>query len=269
MQKQEKDVYLQFHNRRFENRHLGAMNRKHFFYFQRGERLAIILLLILILLVLILNVLFRIRASSEIEISQNDSLVRQFEVFHQSLQEGEPRSSEKKSVPHLSQKQIARKTYSQKVNDSQSNNCLSDGIPYTKKEKFAVGETMFLNETDTAKWKKIPGIGSVYALRIVKYKNLLGGFAHVTQLKEVYGMSEELFSKIEPYIKKDDNFKKIAVNKLKFKEVLRHPYLNYKQVKAIFDLRKRKGKIQSIKELELLDEFSAEDMERLKPYLLF
>jgi len=140
---------------------------------------------------------------------------------------------------------------------------------FTERKKLAEGETIFLNKSDTTDWKKIPGIGSTYASRIVKYRDLLGGFVSVDQLREVYGIDDKLFVKIYPYVEVDGEYTKIAVNKLEFKELLRHPYLNYKQVKAIFDLRRRKGNISSINELALLNEFASEDIERLAPYLEF
>ncbi|HMM16146.1 MAG TPA: helix-hairpin-helix domain-containing protein, partial [Petrimonas sp.] len=126
-----------------------------------------------------------------------------------------------------------------------------------------------LNAADTAEWKKIPGIGSTFASRIVKYRNLLGGFVSVEQLREVYGIDNELFSRISPYIQADENFRKLWINELEFKELLRHPYLNYKQVRAIMNLRKKKGNIASIHELVMLDEFTSEDIFRIEPYLAF
>ena len=78
-----------------------------------------------------------------------------------------------------------------------------------------------------------------------------------------------MFYRISPYIQVDENFKKIAINKLEFKELLSHPYLSYKQVQAIVNLRRRTGNIQSIDVLAMLDEFTSEDIERLRPYLEF
>ncbi len=130
---------------------------------------------------------------------------------------------------------------------------------------------IILNNSDTVDWKKIPGIGSIYASRIVKYRDLLGGFARVEQLLEVYGIDNELYSSIIPYIyiETNTNLRKVQVNKSEFREMLRHPYLNYKQVQAIINLRRRKGDIVSINELSMLDEFTTDDIYRLEPYLEF
>ena len=81
-------------------------------------------------------------------------------------------------------------------NPSRNDHRSSSRIAYPSIEKLSKGETILLNASDTAEWKKIPGIGSVYASRIVQYRNLLGGFSHVEQLLEVYGIDQELFSRI-------------------------------------------------------------------------
>jgi len=249
------------------------MSLKDFFYYQRGERIAILLLLILIVLTIVMNGVLKKNSEKKILV-QNDSLVQEFEHFQRSFEDREIVD------PNGNEKKINRQFYSEKksLRDQQSNTDkrLSDSYIDSSFErsffddmKLTEGETIFLNESDTADWKKIPGIGSVYASRIVKYRNLLGGFVSVNQLREVYGIDDELFAKIYPYIKTDGKYTKIAVNKLEFKQLLRHPYLNYKQVKVIVDLRRRKGNISSINELALLDEFTAEDIERLNPYLQF
>jgi len=249
------------------------MSLKDFFYYQRGERIAILLLLILIVLTIAMNGVLKKNSEKKILV-QNDSLVQEFEHFQRSFEDREIVD------PNGNERKINRQFYSEKksLRDQQSNTDkrLSDSDidssferSFFDNTKLTEGETIFLNESDTADWKKIPGIGSVYASRIVKYRNLLGGFVSVNQLREVYGIDDELFAKIYPYIKTDGKYTKIAVNKLEFKQLLRHPYLNYKQVKVIVDLRRRKGNISSINELALLDEFTAEDIERLNPYLQF
>ena len=86
---------------------------------------------------------------------------------------------------------------------------------------------------------------------------------------EVYGIDKELYSRKEPFIKTDSNYIKLNVNEMEFRDLLRHPYLNYNQVQTIFNLRDKKGRISSIEELSLLDEFTDDDIDRLRPYLQF
>ena len=152
-----------------------------------------------------------------------------------------------------------------------------ENIPATPKqekitqEKITLGVVMDINLADTSDLKKIPYIGSVFAQRIVKYRQLLGGFYAVEQVKEVYGMDNELFLKIAPYLTLSENtdLQTIAVNQSSLDKLKSHPYINFYQAKIIIELRKKKGKIRDISELSLLEEFSENDLKRLMHYLSF
>ncbi len=239
------------------------MNWKDFFYYQRSSQGAVILLLLLIALAIIANVLISSRRQTQFVITQNDSLTAEFERFLQSLHEKE--IDESSPTPYRDDR--SARTTSPAIRDKTPASQPSPSFP--KAEKLASGATISLNETDTAQWKKIPGIGSAFAARIVNYRQKLGGFSSLEQLREVYGVDDDLFVRITPYIRNDGQFRQIAINNLEFKELLQHPYLNYDQVKAIMDLRRRKGPIESVRELEMLSEFSAEDIKKLTPYLQF
>lgn len=266
-------------NFRSNERIVNQMRWKDFLHYQRGSKIAVILLLILIVLTFILNSILLYRTPDEIVIAQNDSLIREFDAFRRSLKERAAASSGEGTVeerdefapgsvkPAREMKSGERTTRETITGEHEEPGRQYTSYPVT--EKLSAGETISLNETDTAQWKKIPGIGSTYASRIVSYGKLLGGYVRLEQLLEVYGMDDERYNRIVPYISSDANYRKIKVNEWEFKELLRHPYLNYKQVQAIVNLRRRKGKIVSINELAMLDEFTAEDIYRLEPYLEF
>ncbi len=250
------------------------MSWKDFFYYHRGERVAIILLLILIVLTIVMNEIGKKKNNENNVLIENDSLVQEFDQFHRSLNDGEsvaypPTESESNRQYYVENRRNNERQLKSNELSTYSDKNSSFESSFSVSVKLAEGETIFLNESDTTDWKKIPGIGSTYASRIVKYRDLLGGFVTVDQLREVYGIDDVLFAKIYPYLEADGKYTKIAINRLEFKELLRHPYLNYKQVKAIFDLRRRKGNVSSINELAMLNEFTAEDIERLNPYLEF
>ena len=136
-------------------------------------------------------------------------------------------------------------------------------------EKFPVGTIVELNQADTLTLKKIPGIGSTFARRIVGYRELLGGFYTVEQLAEVYGIDEERYNSLSPWFKVDTTrIRPLPVNQLSYKELLRHPYLNASQVRQLDRLR-RKAPLQSWNDFSLLEEFSTVDYQRLRPYLSF
>lgn len=135
----------------------------------------------------------------------------------------------------------------------------------TKKEIHLIE----LNQVDSAGLLPLPGIGPVYAGRIVKYRNLLGGFYSGEQLKEVYGLDNETFEKINELIYIDTGFiKKIDLNQVSIKQLKKHPYLNTYQVEAILYFRDYNGRFESV--IELLDNklLPADDFEKAKHYFV-
>ena len=136
-------------------------------------------------------------------------------------------------------------------------------------EKFSAGTIIELNEADTLTLKKIPGIGSTFARRIVRYRELLGGYYTVEQLAEVYGIDEERYAALYPWFRVyTTRLRPQSINQLSYKELLRHPYLNNAQVRQIDRLR-RKAPLQSWSELMLLEEFTDLDIQRLRVYFTF
>ena len=70
-----------------------------------------------------------------------------------------------------------------------------------------------MNVADTTTWITISGIGPKRARTIVNYRNQLGGFVSKNQLLEVFGISQELFDKINPLLVIDsNNIAKININ---------------------------------------------------------
>ncbi len=107
-----------------------------------------------------------------------------------------------------------------------------------------------LNSADSIALLDLPGIGPVFAKRIIKYRDMLGGFALAGQLKEVFGMDSARLSGFIRQIRIDTSrLRKLDINKATFKELLAHPYLEYEQVKAIARFRDKKGRLESPGEL--------------------
>lgn len=147
------------------------------------------------------------------------------------------------------------------------------GIPkgekpqYEKVEKLAEGTTLSLNEADTTALKRIPGVGSYYASKIVKYRDRLGGFVSVSQINEVEGLPPGAVRWFT--VEAHPTVRKISINKATFKELVRHPYLSYEQTKAIVNHVRMYGPLRSWKDLRLYKEFSEADFSRLDPYVVF
>lgn len=130
--------------------------------------------------------------------------------------------------------------------------------------KYKPGTVIDLNRADTAELKKIPGIGSGIARRIVDYRRKLGGFYRVEQLGEIHLK----VNKLRQWFSIDTTLiHPLPINEASVERMMRHPYLNFYQAKAIWEHRRKNGDIGSLKELSLYEEFSTEDLERLKAYI--
>lgn len=137
----------------------------------------------------------------------------------------------------------------------------------SKEPKFVLN----LNKVDTTALKKVKGIGSSYAKRIVGYRNLLGGFHSLNQLEEVYGMTDTLFQIIIPYLAISDSLviKQVPINLATFKELLAHPYIDYEQTKEILNVKSKSGKFMKSEDLFRLTLMDSVDILRLLPYIRF
>lgn len=125
-----------------------------------------------------------------------------------------------------------------------------------------------LNSADSLELIKIKGIGSVFASRIIKYRTLLGGYFHPSQLMEVYGIDSIKFQKLKPHFCACDSSKiiKLNINTSSFKELLKHPYISYEFVKLIVNERK-KGSFKSVGDLLKRTTVSDSLFKKLQPYL--
>lgn len=142
----------------------------------------------------------------------------------------------------------------------------SEAKVYSYPHKLRANEHIEINGADTTLLMKIPGIGSYYASRIVRYRERLGGFASARQLEEIDGLPESSIA----YIKIDEQqIRKMNLNKLTLNQLKKHPYLNFYQAKEICDYRRLKGPLHSIEDLKLLKDFPPDEIERLKPYICF
>ena len=110
-----------------------------------------------------------------------------------------------------------------------------------------------LNTVDSATLVELPQIGGYMALRILEFRDKLGGFVDMEQLRDVKGMDEARFAAIQPYIKIGEvEIRKMDVNRADFKTLVHHPYLSYEQVKRIFNQREKRGMIKDWGQLQAM-----------------
>ncbi len=112
---------------------------------------------------------------------------------------------------------------------------------------------------------KIPG----YLIsKILFYRDQLGGYASSFQLLEIYHFPENIFERIHPLLKVNiDLIQPLGINSKSEEELALHPYLSYKEAKALALYRKNNGLIQNQEEFDKIIAIATETKDRLKPYL--
>jgi DNA uptake protein ComE-like DNA-binding protein len=127
-----------------------------------------------------------------------------------------------------------------------------------------------LNSADTTLLMQVKGIGRGYAKGIVRFRQSTGGFVSVDQLSEIFGMRPENLERIRPFCSINLALvQKIKVNIATAQRLDAHPYLNFYQARAIYELRRNKGKLHDVNDLKVLSELTTDDLMKIKPYLSF
>jgi competence ComEA-like helix-hairpin-helix protein len=127
-----------------------------------------------------------------------------------------------------------------------------------------------LRTADTTELKMVRGIGSYRARQIVRYREQLGGFVRVEQVMEAKGMERlEADSILKWFVLDSVMVEQIYVNQASTQRLSKHPYLRFEQAKAIYELRRKKIKLNSVNDLEGLDCFDMKTLEKVAPYLNF
>jgi competence protein ComEA len=181
---------------------------------------------------------------------------------------------------HFYQKEDLRKIYGLTVSQYTT---LEPFIAIPPKPKSFFGLTAFknmkyerptvqsveLNTVDSAGLDALRGIGPVFAMRIIRFRDLLGGYATREQLLEVYGLDTTLYQMLLPFVKVDPGqIKRIDINQCPLPALRRHPYIGYYIAKAIADYRVRHLKFRSVDEVSLLPGMTPEKFKQLSPYLI-
>lgn len=143
-----------------------------------------------------------------------------------------------------------------------------DSLPRWKEENKDT--ILNLRTADTVELKMIHGIGSYRARQIVRYREQLGGFVSVEQVLEAKGMENVDADSLLAHFWIDSvKIEPMNVNSVGVQRLSRHPYLRFEQAQAIYELRRKKIRLDSIQQLQQIECISAETLEKIAPYLNF
>lgn len=139
---------------------------------------------------------------------------------------------------------------------------------FAKKEKIVLID---INQATKEDLIKIYGIGEAISVRILKQKEVLGGFVSMEQMKDVWGLSPEVIENLNSHFKVSvlPNFKKIDINNASLKELSQFYYFKYPLAKEIVTYRSMKGNISNIEDLTKIKGFPVDKAKTIELYLAF
>lgn len=241
-----------------------------FFAIPKGQANGLIILLPLCFVIILAPRLYDYLSfeaeDNSIDASGLDSLITGMEA-HVRLKEDERHEN-------VSKKQFNEYSHgnnSQKARGYNDNKAVKESFPsdsFVKRESYRV--TPFnINEVDTVALKKIRGIGSVLSARIVKYRDLLGGFVNTSQYREVYGLKDSIVWALDSLALIDEKFQpeRININLVSEWGLSKHPYINKTQARALINYKNQHGDFKSLKELFKVKLLDSATVFRLSPYL--
>ncbi len=176
-------------------------------------------------------------------------------------------------LPYIQIDTMAVKQYRDSVRKSRIDTTQSDSVPrYISPKRDTV---LNLRTADTTELKLIRGIGSYRAKQIVRYRKELGGFVNTEQLREIKALQPLLTDSLQAdsllshFWIDSIIIVPLQVNSCRAETLERHPYLSFEQAKAVYELRRKKIRLESIEQLRRLDCFTEEELRRVEPYLSF
>ncbi len=145
--------------------------------------------------------------------------------------------------------------------------------PYIRIEKiqtdiFVIDSVFELNSADSMKLVSVYSIGPVFARRIIRYREMLGGFYNRNQLMEVYGFSAQQYQELAGRSYIDTTvIRKMELNSMDADEFCRHPYLDLYQSTALITYREQMGDYRC--RMQVIENGLLPDSvyEKIRPYL--
>ncbi|MBV6639799.1 MAG: helix-hairpin-helix domain-containing protein [Cyclobacteriaceae bacterium] len=124
-----------------------------------------------------------------------------------------------------------------------------------------------INTATAQELESIRGIGPTLSVRIVKYRDLLGGFHSKSQLHEVYGLNEEVIEEVIQKITIDSIRATVNINSDDIKILSSHPYIDYPVARAIINYKKVHGAFKEKSEVKKIKIVSDSLYNKLSPYI--
>jgi competence protein ComEA len=125
-----------------------------------------------------------------------------------------------------------------------------------------------INTADTAALIALPGIGAKLAQRIINFRDKLGGFHSVEQVRETYGLPDSTFQSIRSLLQCSPvGIARIDINAADMNTLAKHPYIGRNLANAIVRFREQHGPYKSLEDLQKIVLVTPEIFKKIVQYL--
>jgi len=153
-----------------------------------------------------------------------------------------------------------------KMIDKDSTNRRVDSTSYARKTWTST--PIDINSADSIGLLGLPGIGAKLASRIIHFRDRLGGFYSIDQVKETYGLSDSTFERIRTVLVLGNKpLVRIDINQADAARLKQHPYFTWPMANALVQYRKEHGRFQKVDDLAGVTAILPDQLKRLIPYL--
>ena len=117
----------------------------------------------------------------------------------------------------------------------------------------------------------LTGLEGALSGRVIRYRDILGGYVSKNQFDEVYGLTEDQVNRLKShfYISRSFVPHKVNINMGSWKDLSRHPYISNDLANAIVRYREINGSLKGIEELSAFSLVDKAQRNKLFPYLEF
>lgn len=153
----------------------------------------------------------------------------------------------------------------------QKKSAYPDSKPFDKKlydKPIYKPSVVDINAADTTMLIALPGIGSKLALRIIVFRDKLGGFYKVDQIGETFGLRDSIFQLLKARFSIGETpVKQLNINTATLDELKAHPYLRYVIANAIVQYRTQHGNFTALADIKKIMLVTEEIFIKAAPYL--
>ena len=153
------------------------------------------------------------------------------------------------------------------VNNKKSNFKAFTNKDFTKKEVLKI---LDINEASKEDLMKVYGIGDGLSDRIVRQKEMFGGFVSMDQMEDIWGLSPEVIENLNKHfiVSALPNVKKLNINNASVKDLAQFHNFGYALAKHIVTYRTMNGDVK-IEDLSKIKGFTLEKIKIIALYLEF